>query len=187
MVRVLLALIFALISSTRVYAIDVPNFPSCASPSGHVIASYDSGVHGIVGSDKTYVGSDRVYQVGDYGYTQCFCSVSGEGIQTDWWKDGSLSEDQVKILKSLGWFYIPDGSLWGLTQDPYMARNTTYSCLPSASTSPSTGERGGGNSTEKSESGQVLGLAATGNTTTLLAIFGLSLVSLYIGLKKLLS
>ena len=74
-----------------VFAISTPSFPSCANPQGVVRASYSEGVHGIVGSSATYTGSDAVYTLSDDTVTQCFCSVDGAGIQTNWWKASSLS------------------------------------------------------------------------------------------------
>jgi hypothetical protein len=108
--------------------IDIPNFPSCTSPSGQVKVDYATGIHGIPGSNGEYVGSDIVYTVSDSQLTQCFCAVSGSGIQTDWWKLSSLNEEQIAYLKNLGWIYIADGSLWGLEASPYMAQNTQISC-----------------------------------------------------------
>jgi hypothetical protein len=117
-----------LTASTPVLALDVPNFPSCQSPTGILRVSYDSGIHGIVGDAGQFVGSDRVYTVSDSNLIQCFCSTEGRGIQTDWWKQASLSESQINTLRNLGWFYIPSGLLWGLDDAPYFAKNTNYSC-----------------------------------------------------------
>jgi hypothetical protein len=126
----LLSLLFigSLITALPVKAIDIPDFPSCNSPTGSVKVSYDTGIHGIPGDSGEYVGSDVVYTVSDTQLTQCFCAVSGSGIQTNWWKDGSMSAEQVSYLKNLGWIYIADGSAWGLESSAYMAKNTTFNC-----------------------------------------------------------
>ncbi|OGD10453.1 hypothetical protein A2397_02475 [Candidatus Amesbacteria bacterium RIFOXYB1_FULL_44_23] len=111
-----------------VRAIDLPDFPSCTSPTGSILVNYESGIHGIPGSSGEYVGSDVVYTVSDTQVTQCFCAVSGSGIQTNWWKLNSLDQEQIEYLKNLGWIYIADGSAWGLDATPYMALNTQYNC-----------------------------------------------------------
>ncbi len=106
----------------------VPDFPSCTSPTGTLKVSYSDGIHGIVGNSGTFTGSDAVYIVGDSNLTQCFCAADGSGIQTNWWKIGSLSQDQFNTLQSQGWIYIPTGLPWGLEDAPYFAQNTNYSC-----------------------------------------------------------
>lgn len=189
-----------------VHAVTDPEFPSCTSITGTLIVSYPDGTHGIAGSTDTYTGSDSVYNVGEGLVTQCFCSVDGKGIQTDWWNASSLSQEQTAVLKSQGWFYIPDGNLWGLESGPYLAKNTQYSCLP-GSTVPSNGgsSQGDGKSDGRSdgrsscpkctappqgqilaaETGQVLGLATTGNIVAVYATFILSFLLLGIGSKLL--
>ncbi|TSC88177.1 MAG: Uncharacterized protein G01um101416_200 [Microgenomates group bacterium Gr01-1014_16] len=135
----------------------------CTSPSGSVKVSYDSGIHGVPGDLGEYIGSDIVYTVSDTTLVQCFCAVSGSGIQTNWWRDNSLSQSQIDQLVSDGWIYIPDGSAWGLDSVPYLAKNSSYNCDGPAAA-------GGG---------QVLGLATTGNSTllyTMLALGGLTLI-----------
>jgi len=170
-----------------------PNFPSCVSPQGTVIASYSTGTHGIVGSTATYSGSDVVYRLSDEALTQCFCSVDGAGIQTNWWKSSSLSQEQVDTLISQGWQYVPSGDLWGLTVDPYLVKNSNYSCLPLASTppasspSPSTSTTTTSSSSQSESSGEVLGLAATGNLVTLITVFAVSLALIVVGIKRLLA
>lgn len=129
MKKFVLALLGALVFVPSVYAIDgVPAFPSCVSPSGTLQVSYDTGVHGIVGDPSEHVGSDKVYLLGDSNLVQCFCSTNGAGIQTNWWRVSSLSQDQIDQLAKDGWTYIPDGSAWGLDQTAYMAKNTNFSC-----------------------------------------------------------
>jgi len=110
-------------------AVDVPNFPSCANPQGTVFVPSNDGVHGIAGDTIQYTGSDTVYQLDPNTLQQCFCSASGQGIQTNWWKISSLDRDQLKVLENEGWIYIPNGALWGLQETPYMAQNSNYACL----------------------------------------------------------
>ena len=185
---------------TTVLAVDVPTFPSCLNPAGSVIANYDTGTHGIAGRSATYTGKVTVYNVGEGLVTQCFCSIDGNGIQTDWWNASSLSEDQVAILKNQGWNYIPNGNLWGLSSDAVVTKNTTYSCLPTGGGDPNGG--GDGLSDGRSScpectappiggqvlgtsTGDVLGLAATGDSWVLYSVFATAFILLLAGAKKL--
>lgn len=114
----------------------VPDFPACSSPNGTLKVNYVSGTHGIVGNGS-FVGSDAVYIVGDSNLIQCFCAADSSGIQTNWWKVGSLDSEQIKQLQDQGWIYVPTGLAWGLDDVPYFARNIAYSC--------GGGSTGGGN------------------------------------------
>ncbi len=164
-----------LVSASSVYAVEIPNFPSCTNPQGTMIASYDNGRHCVAGG-SSYSGSDRVYKINDNSIVQCLCAIEGNGIQTNWWKASSLDEGQINTLKSEGWIYIPTGSVWGLDQDTYMAKNVSYSC-----TSGGTGGGSGSTSSTSSSIGQVLGLAFTGNIKLIYSIFVLGVLSLIYG------
>ena len=118
-------------------AVEIPNFPSCTTPSGTVKASYQHGVHGIPGDQGQYVGRDIVFRVFASTLIQCFCAATGSGIQTNWWKKDSLTEDQIDQLAKLDWIYIPDGSAWGLDPVPYLAQNSSFNCGGSGGFSPS--------------------------------------------------
>lgn len=190
----ILGIVSALVMPKSVYAVEIPDFPSCANPRGDIQASYGTGVHGIVGSDVTYTGSDTVYRISDVAVTQCFCAENGQGIQTDWWKADALSEDDIKVLKSEGWIHVPAGELWGLAQGPYVARNSTFSCLPGLSPAPSTSgsvagvsggrEEGGGIGGGEDE-GDILGLAATGDAPFVVSVFALGILLLVTGFRRL--
>lgn len=147
-----------LLSWGVVYGVDIPNFPQCSNPSGTIKSKYDSGTHGIVGIEGTYVGGDVVYQVNENAVVQCFCADSGNGIQTNWWKVPGITEETIKELKALGWIFVPSGSVWSLTNDPYMALNSQYTCKSSS------GGGSGGSNTSSSSSSNVLALASTGST-----------------------
>lgn len=164
------------INASPVHAVEIPNFPACTNPRGTLIASYDSGTHGVVGG-VSYSGSDRVYKLDNSNVVQCLCTTDGKGIQTNWWKASSLDEIQINTLKSEGWTYIPTGSVWGLDQDAYLAKNSDYSCTSNG------GIGGGGSSSSSSSSsiGQVLGLAFTGNIKLIYSIFALGIISLIYG------
>jgi len=148
---------------------EVPNFPSCLSPQGNLKVSYDSGIHGIVGQSGEFSGTDQVYTVSDTTLIQCFCASSGAGIQTDWWKMNSLSQDQIDQLVKLDWVYIPDGSAWGLESTAYLAKNSNYNCLP-ATTSGGGGVGGGSTpvcDSAKPGTPNLLSVVRTGSTASL--------------------
>jgi len=164
-----------------------PDFPACSNPQGTLKVKYDSGVHGIPGDPNSYTGSDAVYTVDADRTQQCFCSDSGNGIQTNWWRIGSLTQDEIDTLVNLGWHFIPDGSLWGLDLEPYMALNSTYACGGGSTTSTTTSS--GSSSTQgtvlaaaaTSQGGSVLGLADTGDIITLYGLSVLGFASIILG------
>jgi len=161
---VILLTIFSYLSGINpVLAVVAPNFPSCNNPSGTIKAQYDSGTHGIAGDMGTYTGKDTVYQLDNDNLIQCFCAVDGKGIQTNWWKDGSIDPEQKQILINDGWNYIPNGALWGLKEEGYYAKNANYNC------GGTDGGTGGGEITSVAAStSNILGLASTGNNLYLI-------------------
>lgn len=161
---VLIVYVFCYCTFATVSAISIPTFAKCSRPQGELMVSYDSGIHGIVGSSKTYNGADEVYRLTDSTLMQCFCDTAGNGIQTNWWKTSSLTPDQRKSLTIQGWEYIPDGSAWGLASGSYLAKNSTYVCKGSLG------------------SGQVLGLASTGSIPKILLLFGIGIFTFTIGI-----
>lgn len=173
---ILLSTFIFLANAGSILAIDTPVFPACSNPQGTLIASYDNGTHGVVGG-LSYSGSDKVYKINDLNLTQCLCSDDGRGIQTNWWKASSLSDDEINILKADGWIYVSTGSVWGLEESAYMAKNIDYSC----SSSSSNGTGGVNTSNSGSSIGQVLGLAFTGNIKLIYAIFALGILLLAYG------
>lgn len=134
-----LSLAFAAGAASSVSAYSIPDFPACSNPSGTVRASYASGTHGIVGSYATYTGSDVVYSLGGGNLLQCFCSVDGSGIQTNWWKASSLNQEEIQTLINLGWHFVPDGTAWGLDEGYYLAKNANYSCGTTTTTTTTRG------------------------------------------------
>lgn len=190
---ILIASLMLSLTARPIYAVSTPTFPSCANPQGEIKVSYSDGTHGIVGSSDTFTGRDAVYTLSDDTVTQCFCSVDGKGIQTDWWKASSLTEDEVAILKSQGWIYVPAGNLWGLADAPYVAKNTSYSCLPTSSSTPTPNNDGNHSSDPGSSSsqdngtgggGEVLGLAATGDSIYVYGSFALGALLLILGIAR---
>lgn len=163
---VLIATYFFISLARDAYAA-APTFPSCLNPQGNIKVSYSNGTHGIVGSTATYTGKDTVYTLSDTTLTQCFCSEKGDGIQTNWWFAGALTDQEIAVYKNAGWYYVPNGALWGLTEGPYLAKNSSYSC--NSSVQGSSAERGVGGSS----SGSVLGassIADLASTGTLIPI-----------------
>jgi len=176
---IILSTILLAISNSPVYAITIPSFPACANPQGATKVSYSEGTHGIVGSGATYTGKDAVYTLTADTLTQCFCPTEGQGIQTNWWKADQISESDIDVLKSQGWYYVPAGQLWGLADSPYVAKNSNYSCLSGSSQILGTGIGGG------DETGEILGLAATGDSVLVYSSFLIGSGLLYIGIKRI--
>lgn len=177
----------------QVLAYNIPQFTSCINPQGQVKASYDNGTHGIAGKTASFEGKDTVYKLSGDALTQCFCSVNGSGIQTNWWKASSLTEQEINLLKSQGWIYIPNGALWGLDNDSYLAFNSEFSCPASSNRpsgfSPTTdipgpgGGNGQGGSVLGLSTGSVLGLASTGNIKFLYFVFLISVLLVLTGVS----
>ncbi len=186
---ILFIVICALLSQNTSFAQSVnddfviPTFPTCNNPQGTIKVSYSEGTHGIPGDTRVYTGRDTVYTLSDTTVVQCFCAPNGRGIQTNWWKVSSLSIDAIEYLTDQGWIYIPDGSVWGLSRDPFMAFNLTLSCETGGT---------GGTSTKKDDDdddgeilaraistvrGGTLGLASTGDAALIYASGAIAMVS----------
>lgn len=142
--------------------IEEPSFPYCFNPQGTLISTYNEGIHGIAGSTNTYSGSDQVYKIDDTRLVQCFCSDSGDGIQTNWWKINNLTESEMEYYKNIGYIYIPNGLSWGLEDSSYLAKNQSYSCFE--------GGIGGGDIGDDGISTKILDLASTGNSLKLITL-----------------
>ncbi len=178
-----------IINPVRVLAVNIPSFTACVSPEGTITSNYPSGSFGIVGKTGSLAGSDTVYKLSDIALTQCFCPLDGNGIQTNWWKASNLTAEEINEQVSQGWILVPDGSVWGLDPAPYLALNINYSCSGGGSTqgSSTTSSNGGvGGQTLGSSTGQILGLATTGNMqlVTLLAVFGVLLTASGVLIKR---
>lgn len=173
--------VFAFLIAMPTLAVTPPSFPSCTNPEGQIIAQYSTGAHGVPGSLAEYRGSDTVYRVSDDKLVQCLCTENGDGTQTNWWKISSLRESDVNVLKSLGWIFIPSGSVWGLEDTSYMAFNTTFSCK-STTTTTTTSSSGGGQGEPSFSPGEVLGLATTGNIVYLYGLVALGSLFLLLGI-----
>lgn len=182
-------LLFAFIFVTPARAeVTPPEFPSCVNPQGKVTANYSSGTHAVPGVVSSYQGSDTVYAVSDAVVIQCLCTTNGEGIQTNWWKFAGLTAEQIETYKTQGWVFVPDGSEWGLDPDPYLAKNSDFSCR-SIGGGGGEGSSGGGGSSNGgggslggiSSIGQILALATTGNILTIYGLLLLGILSITFG------
>jgi len=109
-----------------------------------------------------------------------------------------LTQDEIDSLVSKGWKYVPNGLAWGLTDDPYLVKNLTYSCLTTTSNGGTGGGGGAGSSSSSSSGaqsgsvsglstyGSILGLASTGNIKTIIFfnISGITLILFGLYLKR---
>lgn len=116
---------------------NTPNFPSCANPTGNLKVKYETGKHAIIGESTLRDGKDEVYWVEGGIAIQCFCPENGDGIQTNWWNVPGITQSEIDSFKAQGWYFVPTGAAWGLYDEPYLAKNASFSCKG--------GENGGGN------------------------------------------
>ena len=164
-------------------ATTIPSFPACANPQGQIKANYDSGTHGVAGDSNSYSGKDTVYTLSENSLTQCLCPTNGNGIQTNWLKASSFSEDEQDVLVSQGWIKIADGLAWGLDSGPYLAKNSSYSCS-STGTGGTSNNNSSGSSTGNilaTSTQAVLSLANTGNMVFIIGVFLTGFVLLLTG------
>ncbi len=160
------------------YAVTVPTFPSCLNPQGTLKVSYTDGTHGVPGDTKTFTGTDSVYRLTDSTLIQCLCPKDGNGVQTNWWKVGNLSQEDIDSLKNDRWNFVANGSVWGLDNDPYVTKNLSYTCIG-----------GIGGVSARRKVGDVLGLASTGNIASVYfyLISGVTLLVLGLNLDTVLN
>lgn len=170
---VIFALIFYWLSLTQtahaVYTL--PSFDSCHNPTGSIKADYPTGSHAIVGVLGLQTGSDKVFSGGNDDYTQCFCPPSGNtGIKTQWLSAGEISKEDQNVLITQGWVYIENGADWGLSNQPYLAKNVEFSCGGG-------GSEGGGGGTSSGGGGSASGSGGTGGGGDVLGISTLAATS----------
>ncbi len=124
-----LSALLLMLSAANVFAVPLPSFTSCMNPSGQIVAQYATGLHGIAGMQPDVEGSDTVYRVSELTYTQCYCPVEGTaGIQTDWWNVKDLSQQDIDAYIQDGWIFVANGADWGLEADPFLAKNSEFTC-----------------------------------------------------------
>jgi hypothetical protein len=109
-----------------VSANSVPDFGSCVNPQWSQTQVNYGDNHGVV-NVGTYSGTDSIYS-SNGNVLQCLCTNSGAGYQTNWLNAGGYSNSEIENLEAQGWIYVPDGSLWGLSHNAYLAKNVSYSC-----------------------------------------------------------
>lgn len=182
-----LSILYIILAATPVTSAHAQNSVSCLNPSGTISADYPTGTHGIIGNTTSYTGHDTVYTLSDGNTMQCLCIDNGQGVQTNWQNASQLSEDQIKVLESQGWIYVPSGASWGLDDIPYLAQNIDYNCRPTDNNGGSSSNNSSSSSSNNSSSnnGQVLGasttnvlaLANTGNILFIYTVFAVWAVS----------
>jgi hypothetical protein len=93
----------------------------------------------------------EVFSLEGDNFTQCYCPTNGQiGIKTNWLAAGSISKEDQNVLITQGWVYILDGAGWGLSNQPYLAKNTEFSCNGGGGGGT---EGGGGGGTNGSSNG----------------------------------
>ncbi len=176
LVTITLAFAATLLSGASSVGAQTSGFTSCLTPSGEILANYDTGSHGIAGLGSK-IGKDTVYTASNGNAMQCFCGENGEGIQTNWMKVGNLSTDEIKVHESQGWIYIPTGATWGLDDEPYLAQNINFSCGGSSTTSGGDGRTDGRTDGRSDGLGSIVqaahgtSLASTGNILFIAEVF----------------
>ena len=173
----IIIIVLLLLTSRASFASEIPNFGSCANPEGKIKIVYENGVHGIVGNENTFTGKDVVYELTETTLVQCFCEDNGSGIQTNWWEIGSIERKELETLLNQGWIYVPDGSLWGLNESAYIAKNSGYSCKVENENSI-----GGSIQSNINSSSSILGFANTGNSLFLTMTLFSGVVALFSGI-----
>ncbi len=144
-------------------------FTSCHNPVGDIKADYPIGEHAIVGVIGLKNGSDKVFAVGNDNYTQCYCPTNGSiGVKTNWLAAGNIAKEDQNVLITQGWIYIPNGADWGLSNQPYLAKNIEFTCSEGGNDSSGGGggTSGGGSSSGQGGGGEVLGISTLADTSS---------------------
>lgn len=177
-------IILTLLLPQAAFAVTEPTFPSCTNPQGAVKAHYDTGIHGIAGNSGQFTGADTVYTLTNGTLLQCYCPNNGQGIQTNWWDATTLSSRDIQTLQQNGWIYEPFGADWGLNNDPYLAKNTSYTCAATAVVESTVQENTNTGHTDPTST--VAQLANTGNSMMLYGflIAGISNLAAGLHLRK---
>lgn len=145
-----------------------PEFPTCSNPGGTLRVSYADGQHAIVGESGLRVGADAVYDLEGGNVQQCFCSIDGGGVQTNWWKISSLNQEEIDTLVKLGWNFVPSGTPWGLDASAYMARNEAYACGGGFTTTSTSGNPGAPSCTaDRPSTPQITSIVRNGSSATI--------------------
>ncbi len=145
----LITITIYLISTTPASAeYQLPAFDSCHNPVGTVKENYLTGLHAIVGVTGLQSGSDKVFSNSNNNFTQCYCPPNGNtGVKTNWLAARVISKEDQNVLMTQGWVYIANGADWGLTNQPYLAKNIEFSCGGNG------GDNGGGGGTDSGSGG----------------------------------
>lgn len=96
----------------------------CPDVDGTLKVYYPEGWHAIVGYDENQWGADKVFNVGDNNFVQCYFPATGNtGIQTDWLSAANFIEEKILEFIANGWTLITNGYDWGLPVQTYLAKN----------------------------------------------------------------
>lgn len=158
------AILFISVPSLVLASGATTDFGSCLNPQVKASQVNKSDRFGVVGTTKVYSGVDSIYLYSKGNVMQCLCQKDGKGIQTNWLKVGSMSKKDVDSYKKSGWIYIITGSTWGLSDEPYLAKNIEYTCK--------------GNVVKETK---VKGLAATGSIVGIYGLILAGFVALFAG------
>lgn len=126
-------------ASNPAFADTTVNLGSCVNPQVAASQVNYGNSHGVVGKAPRYSGVDKIYSLENGNVMQCLCPDEGKGIQTDWVKADGYSETDINVLKKKGWIYVATGSSWGLSDVPYLAKNTEYACREESKVLAATG------------------------------------------------
>lgn len=172
LLSILITLSFYLLSTNSVFAeYQLPAFDSCHNPTGVVKEDYPIGLHAIVGVSGLQSGSDKVFSNGSNNFTQCYCPPTGNtGVKTNWLAAGVISKEDQNVLLTQGWVYIANGADWGLSNQPYLAKNIEFSCGGNSDGGNggggSSSGNGSGGSSNGTGGGEVLGISTLAATSS---------------------
>lgn len=99
----------------------------CPNVEGTIKVYYPEGWHAIVGMDQNQYGADKVFDVGENNFVQCYFPTTGNvGIQTDWMAAANFIQEKISMFISEGWTLIINGYDWGLPIQKYLAKNFPF-------------------------------------------------------------
>lgn len=122
-----------------------PVFPPCPEGGGIVKEFYPEGWHWILGIEGNQFGADKVFNIGDNNFIQCYFPPNGtEGIQTNWFAANNLTQEDIDDFVSQGWTFVTEGYAWGLPVQFYLAKNQSFTFTSPPTSSPPSSSPGPG-------------------------------------------
>lgn len=99
----------------------------CPDVDGTVKVYYPVGWHAIVGMSQNQYGADKVWNIGNNNFVQCYFPQTGHtGIQTDWMAAVGFAQSKINQFIADGWTLIKNGFDWGLPVKLYLAKNKPF-------------------------------------------------------------